>query len=278
MYKIKGYDQREYGPVSEQEMRQWIAQGRANARTMVQKEGSAEWKSLSTFPEFSSLLPSVAEPSKSPPLLPGISTASQDSEALAAEIIRRGYTVDIGSCISRGWQLVKANFWLTVGTTLLVMLAQGVIPLLLDGVFMGGLFGFYLKLIRGKTADPGDGFSGFSLALTPLLLAGIISRLLTFTGLLLCLLPGIYLAVAWVFVFPLVIDKKLDFWEAMEVSRKVINRNWWKMFGLVLVAGLVGISGFLGCCIGVYLTMPIMFAALAYAYEDIFGDGAQKTA
>jgi hypothetical protein len=33
-------------------LRQWIAEGRANAQTKILPEGTTEWKSLSEFPEF----------------------------------------------------------------------------------------------------------------------------------------------------------------------------------------------------------------------------------
>ncbi len=52
MYKIIGADQKQYGPVSADELRQWIAEGRANANTMIQAEGQTEWRPLSSFPEF----------------------------------------------------------------------------------------------------------------------------------------------------------------------------------------------------------------------------------
>ena len=56
MYKILGTDQKEYGPVSADQLRQWIAEGRANAQTMVFTEGWTEWKPLSSLPEFSAAL------------------------------------------------------------------------------------------------------------------------------------------------------------------------------------------------------------------------------
>ena len=55
MYKIIGADQREYGPVSAEELKQWIREGRANAQSRVQAEGSAEWRPLGTIPEFAAL-------------------------------------------------------------------------------------------------------------------------------------------------------------------------------------------------------------------------------
>lgn len=52
MFKIIGADGQQYGPVSAEQLRQWIVEGRANAQTLVQVEGSADWKPLGQYPEF----------------------------------------------------------------------------------------------------------------------------------------------------------------------------------------------------------------------------------
>jgi hypothetical protein len=52
MYKIVGADGRQYGPVSEDQIRRWIVEGRANAQTQVIAEGAMQWKALSACPEF----------------------------------------------------------------------------------------------------------------------------------------------------------------------------------------------------------------------------------
>ena len=52
MYKIIGADGREYGPVAAEQLRQWVGEGRANAQTRIQAEGTNEWKPLSTFADF----------------------------------------------------------------------------------------------------------------------------------------------------------------------------------------------------------------------------------
>jgi hypothetical protein len=51
MYKVVGQDQREYGPVSRENILEWIAQGRANGETIAKFEDGA-WKPLRTFEEF----------------------------------------------------------------------------------------------------------------------------------------------------------------------------------------------------------------------------------
>jgi prepilin-type processing-associated H-X9-DG protein len=52
MYKIRGADQKEYGPVTADQIRHWISEGRANAQTRVQPAGSTEWQDLGSIPEF----------------------------------------------------------------------------------------------------------------------------------------------------------------------------------------------------------------------------------
>jgi hypothetical protein len=52
MYKVLGNDQKIYGPVSVGQIRQWQAEGRVNSATLLQAEGSGEWRALSSTPEF----------------------------------------------------------------------------------------------------------------------------------------------------------------------------------------------------------------------------------
>jgi len=62
MYKIIGADQKEYGPVSTDQMLRWIAEGRVNGQTLVQADGQADWRSLATFPELAVLAATPAAP------------------------------------------------------------------------------------------------------------------------------------------------------------------------------------------------------------------------
>jgi hypothetical protein len=62
MYKIIGADGKEYGPISAEVLRQWIAEGRANAMTYILVDGAAEWKSLGSLPEFSLFFAAAAQP------------------------------------------------------------------------------------------------------------------------------------------------------------------------------------------------------------------------
>jgi hypothetical protein len=67
MYRIIGADNRPYGPVFGEQLRQWIAEGRANAQTQTFVEGATEWKPLGTMPEFASHFAPPVPPPISPP-------------------------------------------------------------------------------------------------------------------------------------------------------------------------------------------------------------------
>jgi hypothetical protein len=62
MYKIIGADQKEYGPVSADQIRQWIAEGRVNSQTKVQAVGGAEWRSVAEVAELAGALPETSSP------------------------------------------------------------------------------------------------------------------------------------------------------------------------------------------------------------------------
>jgi hypothetical protein len=272
MYRIIGADGREYGPVTAEQLRQWISDRRAVAQTKARAEDVTEWKALSEFPEFADAFAAKGAAAPPPQLLP-----PGAGELLAQEILARDYSLDIGSCFSRACTLVFGRFWLTFGATFIIFVISVVLSwipfgtLILAYVFFGGLYWLFLKLARGEQADLGDAFSGFSLTFVPLMLFSIVGQLLETVGLLLCILPGIYLIVAWMFAPLLIMDKRLDFWDAMELSRKVVTRHWWILFALFLLSLLLLLAGSLVLCVGFFIAMPITTAAAVYAYEDIFG-------
>lgn len=58
-YRIIGADGKTYGPVGPEEIRLWIAQGRADQRTHVHVAGASSWTSLGRLPEFAAGFPSA---------------------------------------------------------------------------------------------------------------------------------------------------------------------------------------------------------------------------
>lgn len=75
-YTIIGGDGKEYGSISAEDIRKWVAENRLNAQTLVKAEGDAEFRPLSTFPEFADVF---APPSPRPGAPPISSYAGTDA-------------------------------------------------------------------------------------------------------------------------------------------------------------------------------------------------------
>ena len=72
MYRIIGIDGQQYGPVTAEQMRRWLSENRVNVHTLVQAEGSQDWKPLSTFAEFAGDLKAPPPPMMAgPAIAPG---------------------------------------------------------------------------------------------------------------------------------------------------------------------------------------------------------------
>jgi len=89
MYKIIGADQKEYGPITSDQIRQWIRDGRVNAHTQVRLEPDGNWQPLSAFPEFADALqPGVAAPGPTAPAFISPVGAAGGSNASALQAVK----------------------------------------------------------------------------------------------------------------------------------------------------------------------------------------------
>jgi hypothetical protein len=73
MFKIIGADQKEYGPVSTAQIRQWITDGRLNTNTQAQRATGGDWQPLSAFEEFADIFnptPAASAPEAEPAATP----------------------------------------------------------------------------------------------------------------------------------------------------------------------------------------------------------------
>jgi len=84
MYKIIGADGKEYGPITANQLRQWVTQGRTNALTQVRPEAESEWRPLGTLSEFTDAL---AQPPSFPNLPPPAPVPARTSGLAIASLI-----------------------------------------------------------------------------------------------------------------------------------------------------------------------------------------------
>ena len=184
--------------------------------------------------------------------------------------------VNLGNWISRAWDMVTAD----LGSFIILGLIYIVIIAITSTTIIGELFvigplsvGFFFVIfekIRGKDINIGDIAKGFNFFIAAVL-ASILVLLFTFVGFVLCIIPAFIIFALYIFTPAFIVEKNLDFWEAMEASRKIVMDHLFEMIIFVIILSLVNIVGFLLCGIGVFFTAPLSFAAVAIAYDDLVG-------
>ncbi|MDG0978277.1 MAG: hypothetical protein P8O79_00990 [Halieaceae bacterium] len=188
---------------------------------------------------------------------------------------------------SQGIEQTKPKYWSLLGNFCLfglaiVVAAITVIGILVIPALIAGWIHFLLASARGQEASFGASFSaGFadgmwwkSLFLVVVLTAGIM------IGFMLLLIPGIYLSVVWYYAMYLLVDKKMDIFETLQTSRKLVHdQGFWKIFGVLLVINIV--NSFLSAIpvigLAALFLIPFIMMIFVTMYENaISGDAADE--
>lgn len=200
------------------------------------------------------------------------------------------YHFEIGAVISKAWSMTKGykrTLLGAYGILILVNIAfsalgiavagNGTLTIILNiisfvvavplnaGVFM---LGIHRAAGRPVQAMQITGYYGRTLELV---LFNIVMILMIVIGFVLLVIPGIYLSIAYIFALPLVVDKKMGIWAALEASRKTITHKWFKFFGLFFVLGLMVILSSIPALIGLIWVLPLASLVVGVLYVDIMG-------
>ena len=111
MYKIIGADQKEYGPVTADQLHQWLAEGRVNPQTQVLPEGATEWTTLGALPEFATAAPGPL------PAMPGV-LASAPTSAAAALVAGPAIALIVTAILGALFQMASLIKILLVGNSM----------------------------------------------------------------------------------------------------------------------------------------------------------------
>jgi len=229
---------------------------------------------------------------------------------MTPEIPFRRNVVEPVECIKGGWELIKNQYWLFVGMTLVAVLIGSAVPIILIGPMMCGLNLAFFKTRRGEPVEFGTLFKGFDyfgqsliaalLHALPILVVVIpayvffyISMIVSiaaqgndpnpnpapFFGVLavfglfwlVVMIVIIVISIGFLFAYPLIVDRKLKAIDAIKLSFRAGLSNFWRLLGMMLLTGLMTTVGVLACYVGAFLVMPLSYAAIAKAYEQVFG-------
>lgn len=153
--------------------------------------------------------------------------------------------------------------------SLVAFLAEMSIGLIMAPMGMG-LFMIALKFSVGAKIEVSELFKHYDKVI-PLFLTYVLLYLLIALGLVLLIVPGIYLMVAFTMAVPLVVEKNMGPWEALTTSRRAITHKWFAMLGLSLLSLLIFIVGAIPLGIGLIWAVPLVALAFAILYRDMFG-------
>jgi uncharacterized membrane protein len=187
--------------------------------------------------------------------------------------------IDLKAAFTRAWELYRSHALLFSLYMLFILSIQGMVVIYAQAYMIvysvllaPPLYaGFYLvanKLSRGEPIIYPDFFGGFQFWV-PAGVISLLSQVLMTLGLFALIIPGIYLAVGYLFAMLMGIFGGLDPWSAMEWSRKLITRNWWRFFGLMLILVAINLLGILLLGLGLLVTFPITFLVLYVIFEDL---------
>ncbi len=213
-------------------------------------------------------------------------------------------------CMKGGWNLIKGHYWLIFAMALVAWMIGAAIPFgILVGPMMCGMFLAFFKLRRAEAIEFGTLFKGFDyfapsviatlLHVVPVLVIVIPAYIFFYVFFVVAMVaqgggepnPGavfaifamfalfwiVVLAVVMVvsigftFVYPLIVDRGMQGFDAVKLSFKAAMANFWRLLGLVMLNFLLSLVGLLLCFVGVYFLIPVGYAALAIAYEQVFG-------
>ena len=219
----------------------------------------------------------------------------------------RPKAVEPVACIKAGWDLIRSQYWLFVGLSFVGFLIGMVVPFgILFGPMMCGIYLALFKTKRGQPVEFSDLFKGFDyfgdslvatlLHMVPMLVIFVPSYIIFYIGLFLIMPRNgepdpsalfsffglfalfwlvmmvllILVSVGFTFAYPLIVDRRLSGLNAVKLSIRAGMANFWPLLGMLLLNGLMSFVGAIFCYVGAFLVLPIGFAAIATAYEQVF--------
>lgn len=92
-------------------------------------------------------------------------------------------------------------------------------------------------------------------------------------GIVLAFLVAAMVSVLYVLAPMFIVFRGMGFWEAMEASRKVVTKNYVQFLLFMIILMVIGIVGFIMCCVGLLAAIPVIYLAIYSCFEDIMGSG-----
>lgn len=198
---------------------------------------------------------------------------------------------DISNALKEAWRLIsgfKATLWGALLINLGILFAVSIpfeflgkdsIVMMIVSQIVIGLVTYPLSAgitmigIKRSVGEPANAFMIFDYysKTVSIFCLYLLMMILICIGLILLILPGIYLMVAYSMAMPLVVEKNMGIWEALETSRKRIHKCWFEMLVLYILLIIIFVVAALPLGIGLIWAIPFAIVLMAVVYRNLFG-------
>jgi len=159
---------------------------------------------------------------------------------------------------------------LTPATGMAINVVSQVFLTVVSIIFTAGLLYMGVRKVADDPISWKMIFEGFSFT-GQIIVATVLQTIFIGLGLLLLVLPGVYLIIGYGLTLPLIVDRKMSAWEAMETSRKAIHKVWWKVAGALFLMGCIYTVSAIPLGIGLIWTVPMFIILGGVVYRCLFG-------
>jgi hypothetical protein len=203
-------------------------------------------------------------------IMGGISLVLQIAAQFAQQIIAR-------SVMGPGGAPPGGNPGPAVFAVLGVSLFFGILVFAIVSCYLqAGYHRLLLRVARGENVEISELFSGGRF-FWRVFCANFLFTLMYTVGFALCLVPGVFVMLAfWPFLF-LIVDREVGIIESFQISLELMTGNYLAAFLLGLVWFGLWVGGFIACGIGLLFTYPLAMLALAVAYCTMSGQAVAKS-
>ena len=162
----------------------------------------------------------------------------------------------------------------SLGTRELASGATIVITQLIASVATGAAVVVISEAVLGTRISPGEALNRLNGRIWRLVGLSFLVSLLTLLGVVLLIIPGIYVAVLLSFATPVFVLERTRVGEALSRSAELVRGAWWRTFGIALLGGLVGgiISGIVQVPFTIFTANSSQFFSTSDIHISVTGE------
>lgn len=170
--------------------------------------------------------------------------------------------------------LEAQNFYMDNLTPFLTTSLLTSVLMILAFPLAGGFMLVCREADKNGTANVATLFEGFKPQYWGrLVILGLAYFIVSKIAFMLFIIPGIYVWVAAAIACPFVMFTNLSGIGALKASFKMVNKDWFTVFQILLVASIIGFIGYLLCIVGRLATYPFVLVSVYMMYKHMIGFG-----